>query len=684
MHFTFPYFLFALFTLLIPIFIHLFNFRRYKTEYFSNVKLLQDILLKTKKESQLKHFIILILRILAIAALVFAFAQPFIPVERSNSEKGNVVSIFVDNSFSMEANSKNGNFLKEATDAAKKIIEAFSYNEDFVLITQDFQAKQSHVLNKDEILNAIDDIQISPISRTLDEIISFDQNIASYSQKSNALKYYISDFQKNIYDFSKIVKDTVGHTFLIPISSKNINNIAIDSCWFLSPVFKEGYQVSLTVRIRNYGNTDVEKLPLKLYVNGTQKALNAVDVKAESYSDSKLTYTINEPGIQTAYLEINDAPIVFDDRLYFVYEVADKTTIISLNENTNNRYINALYGKDSLFLFHSMSISQINYSLFKESQIIILDQPNSISTGLQDELVKYVQAGGKLMLFPAEETDFTTWNQLLNRLGVPNLVSIQNTSLKMGKLNMESVYFKGSLEDQNQTFEMPTISKYFQFSSTNHTSEPIIQLENNAPLLTYFPVEKGGVFLSAIGLNDQYGNAHKNALLFVPLHNIAIMSQMQNDIYNVIGKNHEIIVSKKTNSAEDVFSFKSRVNGEEFIPEQRNLGNEVVLFSHNQIQQAGLYDLYLGGDTVSTVAFNFDRSESNLIYYTTDELEKIADASDGKIDILDFQMKDLSKAVSDKLNGTPLWRLFLILSLIFFLAEVLIIRLWGKATYKKK
>ncbi len=683
MHFTFPYFLFALIAVLIPIFIHLFNFRKYKTEYFSNVKLLQDILLKTKKESQLKHLIVLIIRILAITALVFAFSQPYIPIKHNHSEKGNVVSIFIDNSFSMEQNSKNGNFLKEASDAAKKIVHAFSFNDDFILITQDFSANQSHLLNKDEILNAIDEIQISPVSRSLHEITDFNQNIISYSQKSNVLKYFISDFQKNIYNFSDLLEDTVGSTFLIPITAKNVNNIAIDSCWFNTPVFKMGYKVTLNVRVRNYGNQDIEKLPLKLYVNGNQKALSALDVKAESYTDCVLNYTINEPGIQTAYLEINDAPIIFDDRLYFVYEVTDQTSIISLNENSNNKYLNALYGKDSLFLFHSMPISNVNYTLFKESQLIILDQLKTISTGLQDELYKFVQTGGKLILFPGEEIDFNSWNQFLTRLELPNYQSLQNSALKMGKINLESVYFKGTIENKNQSLEMPTITKFFQVSNSSQTSEPIIQLENNAPLLSYYPIPKGGVFLSTIGLSDPFGNAHKNALLFVAMHNIAIMSQIQNNIYHVIGKNNEIVFSKKVQTKDDVFAFKSRVNGEEFIPEQKDLGNEIVLFVNDQIQQSGLFDLKISGEYVSTFAFNFDRSESNLVYHNMDDLEQMADKSEGKIDILDFQMKDFSKAVSDKLNGTPLWRLFLIISLLFFLAEVMVLRFWGKVTYKK-
>ena len=78
----------------------------------------------------------------------------------------------------------------------------------------------------------------------------------------------------------------------------------------------------------------------------------------------QLNFTISEIGSQTAYLEINDAPIAFDDRLYFVFDVTDKTTIISINENLSNRYLNALYGKDSLFVFQTMNGNQINYSQF--------------------------------------------------------------------------------------------------------------------------------------------------------------------------------------------------------------------------------------------------------------------------------------------------------------------------------
>jgi hypothetical protein len=683
MHFNYPHFLFAFFALLIPIFIHLFNFRKYRSEHFSNVKLLKDILLKTKKESRLKHYIVLILRILAISALVLAFAQPFIPNHNIKSQKGNLVSIFIDNSFSMEANSKNGSFLKEATDAAKKVVNEFSYNDDFILITHDFSAKQSQILNKDEILNEIEMIQISPKSQNFSDIWKFNKNIGSYSHKSNSLHYYISDFQKNFVDFSALKKDTSGYNFLIPIKTEDVSNVSIDSCWFLSPVFKLGYQVTLNVRIKNYSETEVVKLPVKLYINNVQKSLNAVDIKPQSYADCQLNYTVNSIGNQTAYIEINDAPIHFDDRFYFVYNVTNNSSVVSISDNNSNRYLNALYGKDSLFVYHNLNLNQINYDLLKTANLVVLDQIKTLSTGLQDELQKYIQSGGHLLVFPAETIDLPSWNSFSKKNNIPEYQLLQSTSLKVNQLNIESIYFKGAVASDYKDFDMPAILKYYSIFNKSISGEPIMTLENGDPLLSVYDIGKGKVFLSSVAMNDNFGNAHKNALFFVPLHNIALMAQMQSKFYHIIGVDEQIVINKPNLGAEDVFTIKAMNSSVEFIPEMNNFGNEVVLYFHSQVEKDGFYTVLQDEDTAAIAAFNFNRSESDLTYYSEEELEKISEDSYNKISLLDYQTKDFSKEVSEKLNGKPLWRWFIYLTLFFLLSEILVLRFWGKPIYRK-
>ena len=103
--------------MLVPPIIHLFNFRKYKTVYFSDIRFIENIRQTTRRKSVLKQIILMLLRMLAIAALVLAFAQPVI-----NSSPNAVAQkqpappvIYLDNSFSMQT----GNNMVPAIETAK-------------------------------------------------------------------------------------------------------------------------------------------------------------------------------------------------------------------------------------------------------------------------------------------------------------------------------------------------------------------------------------------------------------------------------------------------------------------------------------------------------------------------------------------------------------------------------------
>ena len=229
MSFANPLMLFGLAAILVPIIIHLFNFRRYKTIYFSNVQMLEDIQKKTKRASQIQQLIVLALRVLGIAALALACAQPFLRGGNKTARNGNVVALFVDNSYSMETESKNGSRLYDAVDAAKNIVQSFDFSDDFVLTTQDFSGEESHLLNKDQVLEMLDRIAVSPNSHSFKEIHTFENHTLQNSGKANVIHYYISDFQKNNFDMSVLRNDSAAHIGLIPTPAEQLSNVAVDS-----------------------------------------------------------------------------------------------------------------------------------------------------------------------------------------------------------------------------------------------------------------------------------------------------------------------------------------------------------------------------------------------------------------------------------------------------------------------
>jgi len=126
MQFKYPELLWALFLLLIPIFIHLFQLRRYKKTPFTNVKFLKKVVSESRRSNSLKKWLLLFTRLLLIAAAVLAFAQPFFAKKGATSKKETV--IYLDDSFSMQAKTENGTLL---SDAVQSLIEAIPADNSY-------------------------------------------------------------------------------------------------------------------------------------------------------------------------------------------------------------------------------------------------------------------------------------------------------------------------------------------------------------------------------------------------------------------------------------------------------------------------------------------------------------------------------------------------------------------------
>ena len=109
MQFNHPEILALLFLLIIPILIHLFQLQRFKKEAFTNVKFLRQIELESRKSSRLKKLLILAARLLALACLILAFAQP--ELKKTEGQENRKTIIYLDNSLSLQATDNKGSEL---------------------------------------------------------------------------------------------------------------------------------------------------------------------------------------------------------------------------------------------------------------------------------------------------------------------------------------------------------------------------------------------------------------------------------------------------------------------------------------------------------------------------------------------------------------------------------------------
>ncbi len=258
MNFLFPTFLIGFAAIAIPIIIHLFNFRKYKKVYFTNVQFLKELKQESDSKSKLKEWLILAMRILAIACLVLAFAQPFIPGKVKTVQGEKAISIYIDNSFSMESTNKKGTLLENAKTYATEIVNTFNASDKFQLLTNDFEGKHQRFISKEEFIEQLNDVKISSATKVINDVIKRQQDFLQNSSSKNKRIFLLSDFQKNTSVISKTDIDTSIAITCIPITSSEVNNVYIDSVWFETPVQQYETQQIVHAVVINKSNKDIE------------------------------------------------------------------------------------------------------------------------------------------------------------------------------------------------------------------------------------------------------------------------------------------------------------------------------------------------------------------------------------------------------------------------------------------
>lgn len=673
MNFLYPGFLFALLSVAIPVIIHLFNFRKFKKVYFSNVQLLKEVEQQNSSKEKLKNLLILLARILAITFLVFAFAQPYIPLNnKKTTALTNSVGIYIDNSYSMEAINKDGNLLDEAKRRAIDLVKGFAVNDRFQLLTNDFEGKHQRLLNQEEFLKALDDVKISASNRNLQQILNRQENVLTGT--ANKYSFLISDFQKNIIATKKLeTKNDIQYSFL-KLNATTLANIAVDSVWALSPNHQPGANEKLVVLLKNYSDEEAINIPLKLSINNQQKALSSITIPAGKTKKDTLNFSSLKSGWQKGLISIKDFPVTFDDSLSFSFKVDENLPVLSINGSNSGSYIKALFAADNYYKLTENSESNIKYSNFSDFGLIVLNGLKNPSTGLAQQLKTYLKNGGSVVIFPDLDSDIKTCNSFFSALSLPQVQSLNTTIAKVDKIDLQHPIFKTVFEEIPKNLDLPTVNRYYNFIESNVANkENLMLLPGGKLFFSKYNIGNGQVYLSSTGLNSNDGNLARHPV-FVPLmYRLALNSGIENALYYKLG-NDNTLVGKRINLGKNQ-TLKLVANNFETIPEVRQVDGKMLIYTADQIKKAGFYNLSLADSLIAVYSFNNARAESDMHYLSKNELNNLAEKSNLKIYDTD---KDAVKLIAGANKiGQTLWKLCLILSLVFIAAEILLIRFFN-------
>ncbi|MFT6186577.1 MAG: hypothetical protein ACJAUB_001323 [Cryomorphaceae bacterium] len=686
MEFLYPNFLYALAFLAIPIIIHLFNFRRFKKVPFTNVRFLREIKIQTQSQNKLRHLLVLLMRLLALALLVFAFAQPYLPEDNSaEKDRGQAVSIFLDNSFSMQGETEDGPLLEVAKNRAIDIAMAYDATDRFQLLSQDFLGENQRFVSRTEFIQNVEDLKLSSKSRSLQSIVERQQDLmANANADLSKEAYLVSDFQKSQFPIESFAPDTSINYGLVHLQRSSPSNLYIDSVWFPTPLRRAGESENLSVRIVNTGSQDLENVPLNLSINGSQKSIGSFAVNAQSSVDTAITFVHDTPGLKSVAVEIEDYPIDYDDAYYLGYRVHDRLRVLSIapsNGSQGRDFIGSVYRVDSAYDFRSTSLTNLNYSDLQSNDLLILNELSSIPGGLLQETVSFATNGGSVWVIPSADIDLSSYNQLLSQLKAGAYLPWKEEEVKVRSINGESPLYRDIFESVPKNIDLPNAKAFYPISSSLRSSEEsLLQLTGGNSFLSAYRESGGSVYVQAVPLNSEKNNFSRHAIFVATALRIAELSRSTETYAVEIGSESSFSIPFFRTQNEDVFHLIQTAYEQDIIPAFQVSEGRIALFTGPELSQAGTYKLLLGDSAIASIGFNFERMESDLASYSVEELKAAVTATGASnITLFSGESENLAREVQQKVSGTELWKICLILALAFLLLESLLLR-FGKRT----
>ncbi|MCA0133506.1 BatA domain-containing protein [Winogradskyella alexanderae] len=638
MQFKHPELLYALFILIIPILIHLFQLRRFQKVEFTNVKFLKSVNLQTRKSSQIKKWLTLITRLLLTASIVLAFSQPFIPKTNNFNEKQETV-IYLDNSFSMQAKGQNGSLLNETI---QDVINTIPEDETLSLFTNDKTfANTSIKAIKNELIN----LNFTPIQLNYDAALLKGKQLFSNETNTEKNLVLVSDFQvKN--GLTNIETDSAYNLSFVQPKSNLKANVSIDSVYVENT---NAETIDLTVNLKNYGEP-LENVSVSLFNNDELLAKTAVRINDEA----KTTFTVSNNTKINGRLELEDIGLQYDNSFYFNIEQKPKIKVLVINENSNSAFLNRVYTEDE-FEYSAYQLDALNYNIIKEQNLIIVNELKSLSNALITALVDFKKDGGSILIIPSNNIILNTYNQLFDNISISSYDINMQSNKRLTTINYDHPLLANSFYARVNNFQYPRIDNTYKFN-------------NNVNGILFF--EDGSVFLQGIkngfafssSLNNDNTN-FKNSPLIVPvLYNIGLQSLKLPKLYYKLGQPNAVAIETAIGQ-DDILSLHK--NELVIIPPQKSYSRTVTLEIGEYPDSAGIFQVKNGDAVLQNISFNYSRDESNTNYLNLESFGNINTHT---------SLANTIKSIKSNANVNALWKWFVIFALIFLIIELLILK----------
>jgi hypothetical protein len=642
MQFFNPSILYALLALLVPIIVHLFKLRKFKRVDFTNIAFLKKVEIESRKSAQLKKWLTLLSRLLLFTCLVLAFAQPYFHLDNEVNEETEL-TIYIDNSFSMQAKGKRGSLLEEAQ---QSVINSLSEGQHIHLVTNTNSYRNLEI---NEATSEILNINYTATQTSLENKVQRAKSLQSSTKTSKKI-VIVSDFEGVNQSELTDVLESEASLLLVQLQSEVTANTWIQQVELIG----DRFQPELSVQLATNKISPKNKEEIALSVLDGDEILARKSLSFEGKSTEDIVIPLAKNTIEEGIVSIEAEGLLYDKTFYFSLSDRVQIQIKHVFEKEPASFMKRIYNSPR-FNYEQIELNNFDFSELSNTQLLIVDNLSKISKIQEAQLLDFVSNDGTLVIIPSTQTDINSYASLLQSLELPQFKLKIENSVAITNINESHPLFEGVFEDQVSNFDYPTIASYYPLS---FAVKPVISLVNNEAFL----FNKENTYVFSANIHSSNSTLSKSPLVVPIFYQMAIQSMDSDKIALMIESEERIKIPINTSSESPIRLVNAN---ESVIPKQQSYVNSIEIFASNYPSNAGNYEMFYDEASLGRLSFNFARNQSDNQYliptsFVNDNFTKSTQ-----------QMKEILR-LQPKVN--EVWQWFLIFALFFMFAEFLILR----------
>lgn len=416
MTFLAPLFLVGLAALAVPVVVHLIQRERKTVVPFPSLMFLRRIPYQSTRRRRIRHWMLLALRLAALALIVAAFARPFVRGTAAAMGGGaRDLVIVLDRSYSMGY----ADTWTRAVSAARQAIEALQPSDraSLVLFADDAEVVARASADTTQLLAALDAAEPAPGATRYGAALKLAGSLLAESALPTREVLLISDFQRAGWEPGQTLRLPSG-TIVTPVSVRapSIADVAVTPVALQRETFSGRERAIVSAGVINRGDQAVRDLPVQLEIDG--KAVETVRVSADAHAAASLTFapvTLEARNTRGA-VRIPDDGLARDNEVNFVLSPAEAIGVIVLSSATargDTFYLaRALgIGDRPRFEVTSRAGDDVPADALARTRVLVVNDA-AVSPAAAARITRFVEAGGGLLValgprsaWPGRETD---------------------------------------------------------------------------------------------------------------------------------------------------------------------------------------------------------------------------------------------------------------------------------------